>query len=361
MTTVASASAKDLPAGSRFRELLPKHRPALILAPMQDVTHLPFWTVIHPYGGPDVYFTEYFRVHSASTPQPPILRALDENPTGKPVMAQMIGREIPHLIRTTKLLATHPIAGIDLNLGCPAPIVCRKDSGGGLLRDLNHIDSILGALREATPHLAFTVKTRVGFDCHTEFEALLEVFARHEIDGLSVHGRTVQERYRTPIHYEQIRMAVERLDCPVIANGNIVSLRMARKTLDETGADGLMIGRGAIRSPWLFEQLRAAFDPEHHAAPLPVLRDVLQYVRELHAATRADDPKATDNQHTCMMKRFMNFIAHGLSPDDQLLNGVRRCNDSSEFWKLCEKFLDNDRPLPAEPPATSGIFAGLTG
>ena len=82
---------------------------------------------------------------------------------------------------------------------------------------------------------------------------------------------------------------------------------------------------------------------------------------ELHAATRAQDPKATDKQHVSMMKRYMNFIAHGLSPDDRLLHGVRRANDSAEFLRLCEEFLDSDEPLPAEPPASSSIFAGLAG
>ena len=116
---------------------------------MQDVTDLPFMRVMARFGGPDLYVTEYFRVYESSRITPYILRSIDENPTGKPIFAQMIGQDIPALLRTVKELEEHPIAGIDLNLGCPAPVVCRKDAGGGLLRNPDKVDRILGSLREA--------------------------------------------------------------------------------------------------------------------------------------------------------------------------------------------------------------------
>ena len=356
-SNVPSSTKEPSRHGSGFRSLLPGGRPGLVLAPMQEVTDLPFWTVIYPHGGPDIYFTEYFRVHVNSKPERHILKALDENPTGRPAIAQMIGQDIPHLVRTARELQKHPIAGIDLNLGCPAPIVCRKDAGGGLLRNPDRIDAIVRALRDAID-VPFTVKTRVGYYCHTEFDRLLEVFARHPIDALTIHGRTVKEKYKSPIHYAEIRKAVDALSCPVVANGNIVSVRMADKTLAETGAAALMIGRGAIRNPWIFAQCRAAADPEQ-VRPTPSLRDLLSYIRSLHTATRAEDPTATDLQHTTMMKRYMNFIATGLSEGEALLNGIRRATGSREFFELCEEHLDNDAPMPDEPPVTSAVFAGL--
>ena len=108
--------------------------PVLTLAPMQDVTNGAFWSLIHQYGGADVYWTEYFRVHDTSTLEKWIVKDIITNTTGRPVIAQMIGNDIPGLIRTAKQLEQLPIAAIDLNLGCPAPIVYRKCAGGGLLR-----------------------------------------------------------------------------------------------------------------------------------------------------------------------------------------------------------------------------------
>src|SRR5438046_1920822 len=99
--------------------------PILALAPMQDVTDLPFWRLMARYGGADVYYTEYFRVHATSCLEKYILKSIVENPTNRPVVAQMIGNDIPSLVRTAKQLQSHAIAAVDLNLGCPAPVVYR--------------------------------------------------------------------------------------------------------------------------------------------------------------------------------------------------------------------------------------------
>src|SRR5437588_5523577 len=227
----------------------------LALAPMQDVTDLPFWGLMSRYGGPDVYFTEYFRVHATSSLEKPILRSIAENPTGRPAVAQLIGNDVEALIRTAKELQQYPITAIDLNLGCPAPVVYRKCAGGGLLREPERVDSILGALREAIK-TRFTVKTRIGFDSPEIFSQLLPIFAKHSLDLLTVHGRTVKEMFRTEVHYDFLARSVAEMPCPVLANGNVYSAQKASEVLKTTGAAGLMIGRGAIRNPWLFHQFR---------------------------------------------------------------------------------------------------------
>src|SRR6266568_783302 len=209
-----------------YESMLANPQPLLALAPMQDVTDLPFLKLISRYGGADVYFTEYFRVHSTSHPERHILRSITENPTGRPVIAQMIGNDIPSLVRTARELQEYPIAAVDLNLGCPAPVVYRKCAGGGLLREPQRVDAILGSLRDAVK-IKFTVKTRIGFDSAEVFEELLPIFAKHSLDLLTVHGRTVKEMYRPEVHYDYIARAVVELPCPVLANGNIYSAQKA--------------------------------------------------------------------------------------------------------------------------------------
>ena len=142
------------------------------LAPMQDVTDLAFMTAISEYGSPDYFFTEYFRVYADSRPERNILRSITENSTNCPVFAQLIGESIPDLVRVAKELSQYAIAGIDLNMGCPAPRIYRKNVGGGLLRDPDKIDRILGALRENVS-LPFTVKMRIGFENTDNFDTIL--------------------------------------------------------------------------------------------------------------------------------------------------------------------------------------------
>jgi len=321
---------------------------------MQEITDLDFMRVLHRYGDPDLYFTEYFRVHAHSRPDREILRSIVENPTGKPVIAQMIGQDIDRLVATAEELQRYPVAGIDLNLGCPAPCVCSKNSGGGLLRDPAKVDAILKALR-ASVSVAFTVKTRIGYESPNEFERLLDIFSRHKIDALSVHGRTVAERYNTAIHYDKIRLAVERLPCPVFANGNIVSLRTALHTLRETGAAGLMIGRGAIRHPWIFAILRQYFETGNTPTPHGS-SDVRRYIEMLYHETRSTE--ATTFQHITRIKRYLNFIVPGLSEEERFLHEIRRAREEVEFFEICDRHLARDIEVPAEPPAKS-VFAGL--
>jgi tRNA-dihydrouridine synthase B len=324
--------------------ILAGQAPILALAPMQDVTDLPFWKLTSAYGPADVYFTEYFRVHPTSTPERHILKSITDNPTGKPVVAQMIGNDIPSLVRTARELQQYPISGVDLNLGCPAPVVYRKCAGGGLLRDPKQVDAILGALRDAVK-TKFTVKTRIGFDSSEVYGDLLPIFARHSLDLLTVHGRTVKEMYRSEVHYEYIARAVAELPFPVLANGNVYSAKRAEEVLKLTGARGLMIGRGAIRNPWVFHQFRQHLRGETVFVPLGC--DVLGYVRALFEAVCT--PVANENAQVQRMKKYMNYLGMGVEASGQFLHRIRRVTTKADFFAICGEFLDHDRPMPLEP------------
>ncbi|MBY0495752.1 MAG: tRNA-dihydrouridine synthase family protein [Cyanobacteria bacterium] len=325
--------------------------PILALAPMQEVTDLAFWTLVHGYGGADVYWTEYFRVHSSSTPETRILNAITRHTTGRPVIAQMIGNDPAELVRTAKILQQYPVAAIDLNLGCPAPIVYRKCAGGGLLREPERIDAILGALRDAV-QIKFTVKTRLGFASPDEFDRLLSIFAKHSLDALTVHARTVAQMYRLPVHYDRIRQAVETMACPVIANGHVHSAAQAQQLLTSTGARGLMIGRGVIRSPWLFNQIRQQLRGE--PVTQPTGRDVATYIRALWD-TQAS-LATVEKKHCDRMKKFLNYLGEGVP--GPFLHQIRRSETAADFHRICAEFLDHDEPmalLPAEMKAEMAL------
>ena len=325
-----------------FSLLLRAPAPMLSLAPMQDVTTLQFMRVIARYGGPDVFWTEFFRVHGDSRPEKWILDSITRNPTGIPVVAQLIGNDVPALVRTARELQRHPVAAIDLNLGCPAPIVYRKCAGGGLLREPARIDAILGALRDAVT-IPFTVKTRIGFDSPAEFDTLLPIFARHQIDLLTVHARTVKQMYRPGVRYDLIARAVRELPCPVLANGNVFSATQAGDILAQTGVCGLMIGRGAIRNPWIFDQIRA--DRRGEVPVRPTGRQVLEYLRDLWA--NEITPGVRELSQVQRMKKFTNFIGEGIGA--KFLHDIRRVETTVDFWQVCEAWLQHDQPMSLEP------------
>lgn len=317
---------------------------------MQDVTDLPFMAVMAHYGAPDWFFTEFFRVHAQSRPEKHILRSIDENRTGRPVFAQLIGEHVPDMVRTARELLRHPVAGIDLNMGCPAPKIYKKNVGGGLLRDPVKVDSLLGGLRDAVPGL-FTVKMRIGFDSTENFERILGLIDKHGVDLLSVHGRTVKEMYRSEVHYDFIGVAARAVRCPVLANGNVTSAARAAAVVRETGAAGVMVGRHAIRNPWIFRQCR-----EHFAGgPVfaPSLAHVREYVERLYRATQA--PDIPEGAHVAKMKKYLNFVGQGVDPHGAFLHDMRRAMTEAELFAVC------DRHLLAEPakPFASEPYAGV--
>ena len=285
---------------------------------MQDVTGLAFMGVISHYGAPDYFFTEFFRVHATSRLEAHIVRSITDNATGRPVFAQLIGESLPDLARAAADLLKLPIAGIDLNLGCPAPKIYRKNVGGGLHRDLAKVAAILATLRAATPGL-FTVKTRIGFDDGATFERLLELIGTHHVDLLSVHCRSVKELYRGEPHYEYAARAVARLRCPVLANGEISSAAKAAAVLAATNCAGVMVGRHAIRNPWIFRQIREHFAGEPVFAP--TLGDVRDYIDRLHRATA--NPLAPEFARTGKLKKYLNFVAQSVDPESRFLRAMR--------------------------------------
>ena len=326
--------------------------PLTALAPMQDVTDLAFMRVIAHYGPPDYFFTEFFRVHAQSRPERHILRSIDENDTGRPVFAQLIGEDTAHIARTVAELARRPIAGIDLNLGCPAPKVYKKNVGGGLLREPARIDEILGVLRQAVSGL-LTVKTRLGFDDTTAMEQVVELANKHGVNLLSVHGRTVRGMYRSEVQYGFIARAAALARCPVLANGDITSAAKAAEVVAATGAAGVMIGRHAIRNPWIFSQCRERFSGR---APTPVtLAQVRDYVERLYEATRA--PAVPERAHVNKMKKYLNFVGQSVDAGGDFLRDMRRVATESELFKVCDRHLLSDPSGAFSPEPYPGVIA----
>ena len=351
---------------------------------MQDVTTRAFLRLIAQYGAPDYFVTEYFRVHETSRPEAHILASIADMPgppsaleswtldtpptakafegafaaevdlplspaTGRPVFAQLIGEHIFHIERTIEALKPWPIAGIDLNLGCPAPKVYKKNVGGGLLREPRRLAEILSAMRAACGEGLLTVKMRVGFADWVHYDELLAVVADSGADLVCVHGRTVKEMYRSAVHYDLIARAVEALPVPVMANGDITSVRKAAEILTETAAAGIMAGRHAIRNPWLFRQLHQWRADQ--AVFRPTLADVRRYIDDLWAA--AEHPAKRDQYRLSYMKKFLNFVAQSVEPSGGFLREMRRAQEPTEMWQVCDRWLVHngraDTPFAAEP------------
>ena len=325
--------------------------PPTILAPMQDVTTLPFMKVMDEYGSPDYYFTEYFRVHPTSRLEAHILSSITENPTGRPIFAQVIGEDLLQLQRTVEELQRYPIAGVDLNMGCPAPKIYKKNVGGGLLRDPEKVEALFCKLRESCKG-SLSIKMRIGFEDDRNFEKIIDLLNTYKIDFVSIHGRTVKQMYRGAVDYQRIALAVKWLKAPVFANGNLTSFTVAHQIHQQTQCHGLMIGRSAIRNPWIFRQIR-----EFYAGKTPYqpkLSEVYEYILRLFESV----PSASRNEKHAIgfMKKFLAFIGQSVDPQGKFLYQARRTRTLTELQSCCQHYLidrgNAEKPYPIEPYAT---------
>lgn len=304
--------------------------------------------IIGETGPPDWFFTEYFRVTENSKPEKHIVSSITDHGTGRPIFAQLIGQAEEPLRRTVAAIKDLPIAAIDLNLGCPAPKVYKKNVGGGLLRDFQEVDRVIGCLRETIEGL-FTVKMRIGFADWEHFPQLLELINKHNVDLLSLHGRTVHEGYRSPVHYDLIRQAADTVNCPVLANGEVSSVTKAAAVQEMVQGAGLMIGRAAIRNPWIFRQIRDHFAGRPVFQPLMI--DVREYVEKIRKATYKDNHP--DRLWNGRIKKFVNFIGTSIEPNGHFLYEMRRARTTKDLLHVCDKYMveneNSDRPYPEEP------------
>ena len=317
---------------------------------MQDVTNLAFINLLGRYGPPDLIFTEYFRVHVNSTLDKEIVNCIRNHNTKKPIFAQLIGESLFDLERTIKNIYSEklPVTGIDLNMGCPAPKIYKKNVGGGLLRDPRKIEQIFKCLREAIPDF-FTVKMRIGFECDKHFYEIMDLINKYNVSMLSLHARAVKGGYKSVVQYEYIKEAAKLVNCPVLANGNITSYTSALKVLKYSKCKGVMIGRACIRNPWIFKQIKQELSNEEIFRPK--FEDVRIYIEDLYEMTEGSSMQ--DLNRINYLKKFLNFIGTSIDNEGNFLYQIRRCKSKNELDEIADNYLiknnNSNKIYPLEP------------
>ncbi len=296
---------------------------------MQDVTDLAFMRTLARVGSlPDMFVTPYFR----STPTTCALaeanlRCIRENETGVPIWAQLAGSDAAALVRDARMLLQEDIAGVDLNAGCPSPLVNRHGAGAGLLREPENFSRILHALREVLPAGKFSVKCRLGWADEAEFEHLLPLMAAAGPDLVTVHLRTRKGIYApAALRPQWLERAVEALPCPVLANGDLEQPEAAHAWVAASGAAGVMIGRGAVRNPCLFRQLRGGRRPTR--------AEMQRYYAILIEETGRILTRRTEKGHCNRMKKYLAFCYADMSEEQHYR--LRRCVSMREMERLLE-------------------------
>ena len=231
-------------------------RPVL-LAPMEDVTDIAFRLMCKRFGA-DMVYTEFVSADALIRNVSKTQQKLNVSDEERPVAIQIYGKEVGPMVEAAQICEeAHPDV-LDINFGCPVKKVAGKGAGAGMLRNIPLMLEITREVVKAVK-LPVTVKTRLGWDAdHRIIVELAEQLQDCGIAALSIHGRTRAQMYTGEADWTLIRAVKQnpRMTIPVIGNGDVVTAEDCRRRFDETGVDGVMIGRGSIGRPWIFREVK---------------------------------------------------------------------------------------------------------
>jgi tRNA-dihydrouridine synthase B len=225
----------------------------VFLAPLAGVSDLPF-RLFAKQAGCGLVYTEMISAQGLIRANRNSYRLLDIVPEEKPVAVQLFGSDRFVMADAAQIAAANGADIIDINMGCPVTKVVKNGEGCAMMRNLKLAAAVIRAVAEATP-LPVTVKMRKGWDEKESNAVELAVLAEAAgAKAVAVHGRTREQFYSGEADWEVIRAVKERISVPVIGNGDIFAPPDAARMFAETGCDAVMIGRGALGNPWLFQR-----------------------------------------------------------------------------------------------------------
>jgi tRNA-dihydrouridine synthase len=305
-----------------------------MLAPMQGVTNRALRTLLIEWVRPDVVFSEFMRVSAVGRKRlnKSDLRDIAAEEAGVPLVVQLVGHGHDALASAARVVESGGARHINLNLGCPYGRMTTSATGGKLLRHADVLEKILPALRQ-TISGTFSIKLRAGYDNPEQVFSLLPLFEASGVDFLVLHPRTVVQEYEGAADHAITAEVVRQTAIPVIANGDIRSADQGLKILRDTGATGLMLGRGAISDPLLFERLRKPFPSDPAPAErATLLRGYLHDLRE-----RYQRHFCGEKQVLSKIKGVVLFIQDPVY-DKQLMQ-LRRAKTLQRFKALIDEIV----------------------
>lgn len=305
----------------------------LILAPMAGVTDLPFRLIVEKFN-PGLVCTEMVSSKALFYGDEKTKQLLKTDGEKRPISMQIFGSDIESMAFAAKYVSEFADI-VDINMGCPAPKVVKNGDGSKLLLDLNKAQEIIKAV-VANSKVPVTLKFRKGWDKeHIVACELAKIAEKNGISAITIHGRTRDEFYSGKADWDVIKKVKETVKIPVIGNGDIIDEESAKHMLEYTGADGIMIGRGAMGNPWIFAQIEH-FLRTGEKLPRPTNQEKYEILKEhIELDIREKGESVALNE----MRKHISWYTKNMKDSSNFRNEINHIDNKDELMKKIEEYF----------------------
>jgi nifR3 family TIM-barrel protein len=312
-------------AAPSFWSKLPK--PFFCLAPMADVTDAAFRRIIAKYGKPDVTWTEFVSVDGLCSPgREVLLRDFLYTEGERPIVAQIFGSTPDNFFTVAQLIRKLGFDGIDINMGCPDRNIEKQGGGAAMMKTPELAQEVIRATQEGGGGLPVSVKTRVGFN-QVELETWIPKLLETKPAAITIHARTRKELSNVPARWGHVKEVVEMAKGSgtlIIGNGDVRDIADARQKAEETGADGVMLGRAIFGNPWLFIE------------KIPTIEEKLRVMVE---HTKLFHELLGDVKNFAVMKKHYKAYVNGFDGAKELRVKLMDTETPEEVEEIVQGFL----------------------
>jgi len=306
----------------------------ILLAPLAGISDGPFRTICREHGC-RFTFIEMINARALAYHSKKTKKMLTAAPEDRPLGAQILGCELPYILKGLEVMEKFAYDILDFNAACPVRKVCRRGEGAALMKEPEKLKELLRALvkRSTRP---VTIKLRSGWDEGSHNAASIARLAEDcGVRAVFIHGRDRQQFYKGPVDYAIIAAVKKAVRVPVVASGDILSARHARMMFDETGCDGVLVARGALGHPWIFREIEAYLAEDRAPKPVP-LEDILRALRRHLELSIAEH---TEKQAIKIMRKFVGWSLKGQPNIRSIRQAVSTARSLEELNRVLQAHL----------------------